>query len=160
MVIAELRERHDLGETWFALDRQDAPIELVTLGGATAQEPVAIGSISKSVTAMGVALLMQRRQLALEDTLGKLLTGYFRERGEVLHPSLEDITVQRLLTHTAGLRPNNTTDPVNGIRNDKVMPVLASDEHFFEYLRVSGAGVSNGSSAYLYSNISFLLLGL
>jgi D-alanyl-D-alanine carboxypeptidase len=119
-----------------------------------------IGSVSKSITGLAVALLIQDGKLTLDSELGPVLGEYFKKRGRAMDPSLEKITIRRLLSHTAGLRTNYTSDPANGINNNHILPRAAFNSHSWVYLTMAGADVSNGSDKFVYSNISYLLLGL
>lgn len=65
-------------------------------GKATLESPFLIASITKPMTALGVMLLRDRRELALTDPVAK----YFPEfRGD----GRERVTIWHLLTHTSGL---------------------------------------------------------
>lgn len=65
-------------------------------GKATLDSPFLIASITKPMTALGVMLLRDRRELALTEPVAK----YFPEfRGD----GRERITIWHLLTHTSGL---------------------------------------------------------
>jgi D-alanyl-D-alanine carboxypeptidase len=158
--IAEIRSRYGLGSIWFRVEQPGRPPVDIALGGAATGTPVAIGSISKSVTGIGIALLIQNRKIGLDSNLKDLLSGYFYQHHQNLDASLYPITIRRLLTHTAGLRPNYTSDPVNGIHNEIVMPMVRNKNHFFDYLMAADAARSDGRNIYIYSNISYLMLGL
>jgi CubicO group peptidase (beta-lactamase class C family) len=162
--LADLRSRNGLSEVfrsvWFRVEQPNRLPLTVAPVGASADAPVAIGSISKSVTGIGVALLIQRGQLRLDSNLKDLLSDYFLRRAKNLDPSLYPVTIRRLLTHTAGLRPNYTSDPVHGIHNEIVMPMVSNKHHFFDYLIAADAARSDGRETYVYSNISYLMLGL
>ncbi|WP_429562498.1 serine hydrolase domain-containing protein [Paraburkholderia sp. MM6662-R1] len=130
------------------------------LDGATPADHVMIGSLTKLVTGLAVGKLIQDGKLTLQTRLGDVLTSYFVAHGKPLDPSLRDITIERLLTHTAGLRTNYTSDPVRGIKNSDVFSRLGPDSTAFDYLIEARADVSNGETRHVYSNISYLLLGL
>jgi len=131
---------------------------------ATSGDPdaiLAVSSISKSITATGIALLIQQGKLRLDSTLGELLPAYFRAHGQTLDESLQGITIQRLLTHSAGLRPNGVTDPIHGLSSGRVIRLAGGGSaHFFQYIVVADAAKSNGSSSFVYSNLSYLILGM
>jgi CubicO group peptidase (beta-lactamase class C family) len=53
-------------------------------------------SVSKQFTAMSILLLAERRQLSLEDDVGKYISDW--------GPREHRVTIRHLLTHTSGLR--------------------------------------------------------
>jgi D-alanyl-D-alanine carboxypeptidase len=150
-----------MSHIWFRLEQPGLPDHDVLVGQASSvSEPVMIASLSKSVTGIAAALLIQDHKLRLDSNLGDILPDYFRRRGQTLDPSLRPITIARLLTHTAGLRTNHASDPVRGINSKDVLARLAQESDAFEYLMAADAARSNGSADFVYSNISYLLLGL
>jgi hypothetical protein len=75
-----LRERHGLNQLWLREDSSGQPPPDIAVGGkADAVLPVA--SLSKSITAIAIALLIQRDELHLDSRLGDLLPGYFAIHG-------------------------------------------------------------------------------
>jgi D-alanyl-D-alanine carboxypeptidase len=158
--LAEIAAKHGLNPVWFRAEKNGQVLANVGLGGANPDAPIHVASLSKSITAIAVALLIQDGKLSLESKLGELLGPMFAQRGHPLDPSLQDITVERLLSHTAGLRANRTFDPINGLRDGPVLEALNEDASIFDFIAVSGEGHSNGSRRYAYSNLSYAFLGL
>ncbi|WP_195177752.1 serine hydrolase [Mesorhizobium sp. INR15] len=77
----------------------------------TERHPVA--SLSKAITGMCIAGMVDHKQLALTDTLGTVLAGYFQRNGganEPKDPRFKTITIDELLTHRAGLEKNAFDD--------------------------------------------------
>jgi hypothetical protein len=71
-----LSERHGLNQLWLREESLAQPPPDIAVGGkADAVLPVA--SLSKSITAIAIALLIQRDELHLDSRLGDLLPGYF-----------------------------------------------------------------------------------
>jgi CubicO group peptidase (beta-lactamase class C family) len=64
---------------------------------ATAETVLRVGSITKTVTAIGVLQLVEKGKLNLDDTIDKYIPYYPKARASV-------ITVRHLLTHTSGIR--------------------------------------------------------
>ena len=156
--VEQLRRSHLLDDVWFRLEVPGRePAQVATSGRAGAVLPVA--SISKSVTGIGIALLIQEGKLALTSKLGDLLSDYFTERGAVLDESLRDVTIARLLSHRAGLQTNVSTDPLNGLSSGTVIQSVGGYREFFRYLDAAKRAKSNGSTEFAYSNLSYLLLG-
>lgn len=155
-----IQANYQLGKVWLVVSDRRGRTHEVDVNGALPSDGVMVGSLTKMVTGLAVARLIQDGKLTLSTRLGEVLTKYFDEHGKPLDPSLRDITVERLLTHTAGLRTNYLSDPVHGIRNSDVFSNLGPDSTAFDYLVAAHADVSNGRTDYVYSNISYLLLGL
>ncbi|MBG9789445.1 serine hydrolase domain-containing protein [Brevibacillus laterosporus] len=61
------------------------------------------GSISKSLTAWGILHLADEGLLSLDDPVGKYLTRWQLPASEFNH---DEVTIRRLLSHTAGLSPH------------------------------------------------------
>ncbi len=109
-----------------------------------------VGSISKVLTALLLADMTQRHEVALDDPAGKYLPA-------VTMPAYEgkSITLADLVTHTAGLplRPANLpskdpADPYAGYTQEELYAFLSS------YKLTRAPGVK-----YDYSNVGFGLLG-
>jgi D-alanyl-D-alanine carboxypeptidase len=158
--IEQLQAEHQLADVWFRLEAPGrAPMEVSTSGNADVILPVA--SISKSFTAIGIALLIQNGKLRLDSKLGDLLTTYFASRGQTLDASLQNITIVRLLTHRAGLQTNWSSDPQNGLSSGHIIKLAGGGDHdFFNYIIIGNAAKSSGSEEYAYSNLSYLILGM
>lgn len=131
-------------------------VEANNTRGLTAALPVA--SLSKAITGLAVGVLIQEGKLSLEDTVGDRLDAYFKARNKSMDDSLRPVTVRRLLTHTAGLRANYSTDPVNGIDNGAVFMRMRPGDAL-DYVVTADAARSTGESKFLYSNVSYALLG-
>lgn len=91
-----------------AFFERDAPPEIVALGYA---DPAAgramrpdtvfqVASISKAIAALGVLAVAEAHAISLSDPVERYLTRYSFPRSR--HSS-EDVTIERLLSHTAGL---------------------------------------------------------
>jgi CubicO group peptidase (beta-lactamase class C family) len=152
-----IRTRYNAKGAVFRLEEPGhEPVEVVS-GTATAGQSVGVGSISKSVTAIGIALLIQQGKLTLDSTLGDVLSGYFAKRKSTLDPTLRPLTIARLLSHRAGLSEMNARVPA------PTVPERIKTSHFFDYyLAIAAAkrGGSNGKDDFVYSNLSYILLGM
>jgi D-alanyl-D-alanine carboxypeptidase len=158
--LERIRSKYYLDKVWVRVETSHGDFIEVELGGAGRSDDVMIGSLTKLVTGVAVAILIQQGKLTLQTKLGDLMDPYFRARGKTLDDSLREVSVERLLTHTAGLRTNYSSDPVNGIDNSLVFRSLGLNSSAFDYLIASGGDKSNGDTKFVYSNISYLLLGL
>lgn len=151
----------NLGPTWFlVVDARGRVIADVGVRGADPKEARPIGGLSNSITAIATAALIQDGKLSLRSTVGRVLAATYRAQGLEVPPSLADITVERLLSHTAGLRSNVIADPVNGLRDGDVLRRIADDPTPLNYLIESGENKSNGSDEFAYANLSYLILGM
>jgi len=158
--LAEIAAKHGLRQVWFRAEKDGQVLANVGLGGANPDAPIHVASLAKSITAIAVALLIQDGKLTLDSKLGDLLGPMFAQRGHPLDPSLNDITVERLLSHTAGLRASSSVDPGNGLRSSRVLDALNDNASVFDYIVTSGGDRSNGERRYTYSNLSYAFLGL
>jgi D-alanyl-D-alanine carboxypeptidase len=158
--LAEIAAKHGLNQVWFRAEKNGQVLGDVGLGGANPDAPIRVASLTKSITAIAVALLIQDGNLSLDSKLGDLLGPMFAQRGHPLDPSLQDITVERLLSHTAGLRANSSTDPKYGLSDSSVLRGLKEDASVFDFIVASGEDHSNGSRRYAYSNLSYAFLGI
>ncbi|WP_181762418.1 serine hydrolase domain-containing protein [Pandoraea pnomenusa] len=158
--VAQLKERFNLSHVWLRTESDTG----VALEAATADDDVGallpVASLSKSVTAIGIALLVQEGKLSLDAKLGDLLDAYSKQHGKPLDPSLRELTVRRLLAHRAGLPTNGFNDPVNGLFSGLAIRRVGGSADFFKYLDAGEAGHSTGKSDFVYSNVSYLLLGM
>lgn len=119
----------------------------------TPQSQFRIASLSKPFTAATVFALIEKRRLNLADRVfgsGGILGNDYGTRP--FRRYIEDITVEHLLTHTAGGWPNDGTDPM--FRNPQM-----------NHTQLIGWVLDNlplknpPGTAYAYSNFGFCLLG-
>jgi CubicO group peptidase (beta-lactamase class C family) len=114
----------------------------------TERHPIA--SLSKAITAVCIAGLVDDKRLAFADTLGSVLAGYFkRDNGANApkDPRFTTITIDELLTHRAGLVDNAFNDA-----NDH--SVSASFKTATQTMLQTDPG-----SAMSYSDSGYLILG-
>ncbi|MBE0544539.1 MAG: beta-lactamase family protein [Verrucomicrobia bacterium] len=122
-----------------------------------------LASVTKQFTAMAVLMLVERRQLTLDERL----TDFFPE-----FPAYgKEVTVRHLLTHTSGLPdyevliPPGTTIPV--LDQDVLRLLVAADmrrrteaTHGDDRLLTSAAAYFAPGTQYRYSNSGYALLAL
>lgn len=78
-----LGERYGLNQLWLSEDSSGQPPPDIAVGGkADAVLPAA--GLSRSITAIAIALLIQRDELHIDSRLGDLLPGYFAKHGASL----------------------------------------------------------------------------
>lgn len=158
--VAQLKERYNLSHVWLRTESDAGGVLEAATSGDEVQQLLPVASLSKSVTAIGIALLVQQGKLSLDARLGDLLDAYSKAHGKPLDPSLRELTVRRLLAHRAGLATNGYNDPVNGLFSGLAIRRVGGSADFFNYLDARDAGHSSGKTDFVYSNVSYLLLGM
>ena len=133
--------------------------------GFNVVRPVRIGSLSKSITGMAIALLIQDKKLTIRTALAEVLPHYLRAQhaksgGRLLKPSLGPLDIAHLLAHRAGLRANSSSDRVNGLSSRTMLQFMPARPVLSDYLFMSGDERLNGTSGFRYSNLSFVFLGM
>lgn len=125
------------GKTLLAKGYGYSNIASGTLNTASTRYPVY--SITKSMTAVLVMQLIEKKLLSPEDRLSRFYPSL---------PAADSITIGHLLSHTSGLYPYN---------NDYTMPT-ASEEAMIRFLSGRRPGFRPGSQ-WQYSNTGYYLLG-
>jgi CubicO group peptidase (beta-lactamase class C family) len=128
------------------LDRAFGVANVATREKLTPRHRFRVASHSKSFTAAGLMKLREQGALKLDDPIGRFL-------GARLHAKTASVTLQQLLTHSAGLR------------RDGVEAGYFTDERPFptedEVLRdLAGAPLIEPNTRFKYSNLGFALLGM
>lgn len=104
-----------------------------------------IGSVTKTFTAAAILKLSENNKLSLSDNLGKFIPD--------IKPDYKHLTIDRVLSHTAGL-PDYLGDPsVNDVW-DK----YASVDHVIQSISKQPLHANSGEK-YAYSNLGYVLLG-
>ena len=117
-------------------------------GGWTAADPGVIASLSKAVTAVCIARLIDQGRLSFTTTLGEVLTRQFATLGEPVDPRFKTITIEQLLMHRSGMvRDSGALDTATGMT-----------DLFASVLRLRLAAAPGGAMSY--SNIGYLTLGI
>jgi CubicO group peptidase (beta-lactamase class C family) len=117
-------------------------------GGMQATSAARIASLSKAITAVCVARLIDERRLSFNAPLGKVLANQFRALGQPVDPRFKAITIEQLLTHRAGLK----REAIDGRHTHD----MAS--HFLRALATPLEAQPGGDMSY--SNIGYLTLGM
>ena len=153
-LIADAREQHHFvglavsvggpdGLVWF---RGFGPAR--SEGGEVKPDTVfRIGSVSKTITAIGVMQLVEAGKVALDDPINDHLQSYKVEAAEGSDP----ITIRHLLTHTSGLGVRGGID--TGLPYGEPVPPLP--EFYAGGLKAKKAA----GEAWAYSNDAFTTLG-
>ena len=117
-------------------------------GGRDAATPARIASLSKAITAVCVAHLIDAGQLSFTAPLGSVLASTFVRLGEPADPRFKAITIEQLLMHRAGL----AREPLRG------PPARDLTGTFVQSLATPLT--SDPGGAMVYSNIGYVILGI
>ena len=108
-----------------------------------------LGSDTKAMTAILVGQLIDKKQLTPESTMAEL----FPDMAGKMNSAMAKITVQNLLTHTAGLPHDLDWWAINGTHR----PMMAQRRQAVE--KALSAAPATPIGDFSYSNISFVILG-
>jgi CubicO group peptidase (beta-lactamase class C family) len=128
-------------------------------GGLSGERRVLIASLTKPITGVCAALLIQQGKLRFESTLGEWLP---RRYGNPRDPRLLAVTVAQLLTHRAGFS-RHEDDPATGLALQEVIrrsgPRHASMHDLVPSVLRAKLDYDPGTT-YAYTNAGHLLLGV
>jgi len=117
-------------------------------GGMNAAAPARIASLSKAITAVCIARLVDQGRLSFTTPLGGVLANTFRRFGQPVDPRFSAITIEQLLMHRAGL----AREPAAGPPSQDMLGT------FLKTLATPLAGAPGDTMSY--SNIGYLTLGV
>jgi CubicO group peptidase (beta-lactamase class C family) len=152
---------HDVSRASVAVMRDNRLVFAAGYGGRSATERVAVWSLSKAVTAICIATLVQDKKLRFDDPIGPLLAPVFRKFGEPADERLERVTVAQLLSHRSGLPEvvgDNRFAPGMFQILRKTPPSDATVDMLMSPIMKLTLAKAPGSE-YAYSNVGYLLLG-
>jgi CubicO group peptidase (beta-lactamase class C family) len=135
-------------------------------GGTNANGPVLLASLSKAITAVCAATLVDAGKLAFDTRIGDALSGYFKRHGEPSDPRIKGATIGQALAHRSGYArgsdPRNTGDPATGTTlSDYLATQRASDPSIDKLLMRAFRHpvVNEPGQRYAYTNMSYLIVG-
>src|SRR5262249_1515814 len=123
-------------------------IRTLYYGDMSPYQPARVASLSKAVTAVCIARLIDDGKLSFTTTLGTVLADTFVRFGEPIDPRFKSITIEQILTHRSGLARETTPRVTTGDMTDTFRRVLAT--------RLGTAPMGEMS----YSNVGYLTLGI
>jgi CubicO group peptidase (beta-lactamase class C family) len=141
-------QEHHIGGASLAVMKDKVIVGSFGYGGMSPAKPARIASLSKAITAVCIARLIDEGRLSFTTPLGTVLAGAFRRGGEPVDTRFKTITIEQLLTHRAGLareaRPGPPARDLNGSFARIVLTPLED----------------NPGGRMSYSNIGYQTLGL
>lgn len=118
----------------------------------TDDTPFRVQSITKSVTAWGVLKLVERDDIALDDPVGAHVSSWDFPEAEY---SWEEVTIRRLLSHSAGFPPGGYDDVPPDEEPPSLRDALSGDAG-----APAARPIDPPGSAFRYSNPGYALLEL
>jgi CubicO group peptidase (beta-lactamase class C family) len=132
-----------------AVMKDGAVVKSFGYGGLAATQPAPIASLSKAITAVCIARLVDEGRLSFTAPLATVLAPTFRKLGEPVDRRFKAITVEQLLKHRSGMRRDA---PPEG-----ATPRTMS-ETFSKVVRTPLEWDADARMSY--SNIGYLTLGM
>lgn len=122
---------------------------------ATPDTLYAIGSVTKSFTALSIMQLVEKGKLGLDEPISKYVPSNFKSKGET-------IKVLHLLSHASGIPSLGYGEALAAFRlgiDDKWLPI-ASYEDFFTFMSEADEwSLSRPGEKWFYSNEGYAILG-
>jgi CubicO group peptidase (beta-lactamase class C family) len=117
-------------------------------GGMAAATPAAIASLSKAITGVCIAQIVDSGRLSFSAPLGSVLARTFARLGQPADPRFKAITIEQLLMHRAGL----AREPQGG---------LVARDMAGRFINTLATPLSDDpGGAMVYSNIGYGTLGM
>jgi CubicO group peptidase (beta-lactamase class C family) len=139
--------------------RDNRIVYQLQLGGANADEPVHIASLSKAITAVCVATLVRNGILSFDAPMSSVLAKFRATSGHRSDPRFARVTVGQLLTHRAGF---GKQDPGSGPALTQYLrrsTATARPSNEFLGWALSQRLMHDPGSQFVYSNTGYLALG-
>jgi CubicO group peptidase (beta-lactamase class C family) len=128
------------------------------MGQEAVGTPVPVASLSKAVTAVCVAGLIERGRLSFETPLSQALVRTMMRVGQPVDPRLSTVTISELLVHRAGLDKKDIANaPLADYLRTHTARRTAFDVQLGWIFRHRLA--SQPGTRYVYSNAGYLILG-
>lgn len=154
--------RHERAAGGLAVLHKGKVVHEATAGRLTTGTAVPLASLSKAVTAVCVANLIDRGKLDLETPLSRALARTFVRLGAPADERLPAVTIAQLLTHRAGYtRSSDDPDPTTGPLGKYLASATAKEPAFDAQMRLllpRKLALAPGER-YAYTNSVYLLLG-
>ncbi|HDR4706194.1 MULTISPECIES: serine hydrolase domain-containing protein [Bacillus cereus group] len=115
----------------------------------TSKTPFAIGSISKSLTALAIVKLIEDKKIKLEDPVQRYLPWFKLKDSQIS----STITIQHLLTHTSGI--STYEGLLLSDKQSKSSTALKENVMKLSNVKITAPP----SEKYQYSNVNYMVLG-
>jgi len=160
-VYRDWMQRHRIHRATLAIVRQDRLVFVQGFGDAGPDTPLHVGSLSKAITAVCIATLIQEGRLDWNTTLGDVLKDFFARTGAPRDARIRSITVEQLITHRAGFGTGAVPDPLipamATLWRSRRATTLGMADILREALQVD-LGSAPGA-VYRYANLGYHTLG-
>ena len=133
-----------------------------TAGRLTTAASVPLASLSKAITGVCTATLIQQGKLGFETTVGQALRSTLARLGPPADERVRGVTIGQLLTHRAGYsRSSDDPDPTTGPLGKYLASATAKDPAADAQLRLllPRKLALRPGERYAYTNSVYLLLG-
>jgi CubicO group peptidase (beta-lactamase class C family) len=153
--------KHNIARGSVAVMFKDRLVFAAGYGDRALNERIAVWSMSKPITGVCVAILVQEGKLSFDDPIGKLLAPVFAKHGDPGDERLRGVTVAQLLAHRSGLTESvgdNRFAPGAVQLLQQRPPSEATVDMLLPAIMQLQLAASPGAR-YAYSNVGFLLLG-
>jgi CubicO group peptidase (beta-lactamase class C family) len=128
------------------------------MGQEAVGSPVAVASLSKAITGVCIAGLIERGRLAFDTPLSQALARSMARVGQPVDPRLLAVTISQLLVHRAGLDKKDIANaPLADYLRTHTARRTAFDVQLGWIFRQRLA--SQPGTRYVYSNAGYLILG-
>ena len=160
-VYRDWMQRYRVHRATLAVARQGRLVFAQGYGDARPDTPLHVGSLSKAITAVCVATLIQDGRLDWSTTLGDVLKDFFARTGAPRDARVRSITVAHLMNHRAGFGTGAVPDPLipamARLWRSRRAAALSMADILREALQVD-LGSAPGE-VYRYANLGYHTLG-
>lgn len=153
------------GSGFLALAHRRRLVHLAGIGGMNPRERFRVFSLSKAVTGLAVATLVQRGKLDLDTPISRYIGDALKKAGPPADPRLHAVTVRQTLFHTAGFPSNEQDDPIIPTKGFPIPKGRERDPRQWRKEDLLPAIIkrpleSEPGREYHYSNAGYVVLGL
>lgn len=127
----------------------------VNIGKYKTSRAVPVASLSKAITGVCIARLVESGKLGFDAEIQTVLSDYLSKHPPK-DPRVGKITVAQLLTHTSGIFDDPSQDRFGSFR-----PFSKTSENLLVTAALSKRlGMKPGSGGFVYNNMNYAILGL
>jgi len=133
------------------------PVREVAMGRAVVGAPVPLASLSKAITGVCIANLIDRGRLSFDTPLSQALARTFARIGAPADPRLLQVTISQLLVHRAGFGGKEDSGPLAAYLRTNTARRTAFDTQL-KWLLPQRLAATPGTRN-TYSNAGYMVLG-